>query len=125
MAGGIQAIGLNARLIAEIIATRFDRHDDLFECRVAGPLADAVDRALNLASASFDGRQTVGDAQSQIVVTMRTEDCPPDVRHVRRQMLQGGAILKPPGVTDRNRDFGWRKPWFNRPFDDLAQEIEF
>ena len=71
MAGGIKAIGANRRLKAEIIASRLERHHDFFQGRVAGPLSQTVNRALDLACTAFDCRQAIGHAQSQIVVAMR------------------------------------------------------
>ena len=50
------------------------RHDDLFERRVAGALADAVDRALDLPRAGADRRQRVGDREAEVVVAVRAED---------------------------------------------------
>jgi hypothetical protein len=51
-----------------IVLPHAHRHDDLFERGVAGPLADAVDRAFDLARAVFDRGQAVGDRQAQVVV---------------------------------------------------------
>ena len=49
------------------------RHHDFLERRVAGALADAVDRALHLTRAGGDRGQRVGDRQAEIVVTVRAE----------------------------------------------------
>ena len=50
-----------------------DGHDDLLERRVAGPLADAVDRALDLPRAGAQRRQRVRRRQPEIVVAVRAE----------------------------------------------------
>src|SRR2546425_5330431 len=50
-AGGAEALRVDAGLEGEIIAARFDGHDDLFKGTVAGAFAQAVDGALDLAGA--------------------------------------------------------------------------
>ena len=112
------------RLVMEVIAPRLDRHHDLFEGRVAGPLAQAVDGALDLASASVDGRQAVGNPQSQIVVTVVLKNGPIDVRHMLPQILKDVAILLRDGVADGVRNIDCRRAGRNGPFDNLAQKIE-
>jgi hypothetical protein len=124
MAGGIETIGADPRLIAEIIASRLDRHDDFFERRIAGPLADSIDRALNLACAPFDRRQTIGDAQSQIVVAMSAEDRLADIGHVFSQVLEDVPILSRDRVSHRIRNIDRRRAGLNGPLDNLAEEIE-
>ena len=56
------------------IVAHVRHHHDFLERGVAGPLADAVDRALDLARAGADGGEAVGDRQPEIVVTVRAED---------------------------------------------------
>ncbi len=53
-----------------MIASGVERHHDLFERRVAGPLADAVDGALDLAGAVLDAGERVGDGQPEVVVAV-------------------------------------------------------
>jgi hypothetical protein len=50
-----------------------ERHHHLLERGVAGPLADAVDGALDLRGAGADGRQRVRDGQTEVVVAVRAE----------------------------------------------------
>ncbi len=61
--------------VVEIVA-RAQGHHDFFERAVAGPLADAVDRAFDLPGAVFDARQAVGHGQAQIVVAMHADHRP-------------------------------------------------
>ena len=61
-------------------------HHDLFERRVAGPLAEAVDRAFDLPAPGLDRGQAVGDGQAQVVVAVRADDGLVDVRHVLLQV---------------------------------------
>ena len=54
---GHEARRVDAGRAVVVVAARAHGHDDLFERAVAGPLADAVDRALDLAGAVLDGRR--------------------------------------------------------------------
>ena len=56
-------------------------HDDLFERRVAGALADAVDGAFDLPHTGRDRRVRVRDGKAKIVVAMRAEHRFVRVRH--------------------------------------------
>ena len=49
---------------------------------VAGPLADAVDRAFDLPGAFLDGGQAVGDGQAEVVVAVDADDGLVDVADV-------------------------------------------
>jgi hypothetical protein len=49
--------GIDPRFDREDIRTRAHRHDDFFERGIAGPLAQAVDRALDLARTGQHGSQ--------------------------------------------------------------------
>ena len=59
-------------------APGLDGHDDFLQRRVASPLANAVDRAFHLPGAVADGRQRIGDGQSQVVMAMDADDGLPD-----------------------------------------------
>ena len=65
----------------QAIAAHVQRHHDLFERGVAGALADAVDRALDLPRAALHRRQRVGDGQAEVVVAVRAEHHLVGVRH--------------------------------------------
>ena len=58
----------------EVILARPHGHDDFFEGAVAGPFAEAVDGAFDLAGAFLEGGQAVGDGQAQVVVAMDADD---------------------------------------------------
>ena len=49
-------------------------HDDFFQGAVAGPFAEAVDGAFDLAGPFLHGGQAVGHGQAQVVVAMDAED---------------------------------------------------
>ena len=53
------------------IAARANGHDNFFQRGVAGPFADAVDRALDLTSAVLHRRQRVRHRQPEIIMAVR------------------------------------------------------
>ena len=67
---------VDAGVVGQHVAARPDRHHDLFERGIAGPLADAVDGALDLPRAGRDAGQRVGDRQAEVVVAVDGEDQP-------------------------------------------------
>ena len=65
-AGGRDLVGLDpAREVRELGGPRAEGHDDLLERRVAGPLAEAVDRDLHLPRAGLDGGERVGGGEAR------------------------------------------------------------
>ena len=62
--------GVQPRVTGEHIAPGAQRHHHLFQGRVAGPLAEAVDRAFNLPRAVQHPRERVADREPQVVLTM-------------------------------------------------------
>ena len=71
------------------------RHHDLFERRVAGALADAVDRALDLPGAAFDRGERIRDGQAEIVVAVRAEDHPIGMRHALANRAEERRAFRP------------------------------
>ena len=71
LARGIKLIEFYVCRHAEALAAHVERRGNLFQRRVAGPFADAVDGALHLARAGLHRRQRIGHSQSQIVVAVR------------------------------------------------------
>ena len=106
-----------------MVSPCFHGHHDLFERAVAGPLADAVDRAFDLPGADGQRGEAIGDGQPQVVVTMRAEDGLVGVGHPRADVLEelarfrGGSVPDRVGKIDRPAAAG------NRRFDDAAQEV--
>ena len=85
-AGGVNLGGVHIELDVEQVPAGVQGHNDFLEGGVAGALADAVDAALDLPGAGFDGGQAVGDGQAQVVVAVDGEgyavdagDIPADV----------------------------------------------
>ena len=104
------------------IGAHFERHHDLFERRVAGALADAVDRALDLPRAGLHGGQRVRDGQAEIVVAVRRQDrAVADARaHGREHALDIGRQR----VADRVGQVDRRRAGVDRRLGDLAEERE-
>ena len=75
------ACELIAGVVRQAVLPDAQRHHELFERRVAGALADAVDRALDLPDAALDRREAVGDREAEVVVAVRAEDRAIGVRH--------------------------------------------
>ena len=70
-----ELLGAHADVDAgEEVAARADRHDDLLERGVAGALAEAVDRALDLACTGDHAGERVGDRHAEVVVAVRRHD---------------------------------------------------
>ena len=53
------------------VGARLEAQDDLLQCGVARPLADAVDRALDLPHAGPYRGQRIGHCKAQIVMIVR------------------------------------------------------
>src|SRR5260370_38289975 len=69
LAGCKQMRTYNTGFVGIAVGANPHGHDNFFERRVAGALADAIDCALHLARACGDCGQGVGHGKTQIVVT--------------------------------------------------------
>ena len=114
----VMAVSYGSRSLADA-----ERHHDLFERRVAGALADAVDRALDLAHAALDRGEAVGDGQAEIVVAVRAEDRLVGVRDAAADLLEELADVLRRRVADRVRQVDRRRAGVDRRLDDAAQEV--
>ncbi len=114
---------LNGRVVRQTVLTHAQRHHQFFERRVAGTLADAVDRAFNLPHAALNRRQAVGHRQAEVVVAMRAEYRPPGVRNARQDVGEELAQFVGRGVADGVRQIDGRRAGGDHLLDDAAQEI--
>ena len=73
-AGDVGAV--DAGLEGQTVSPHLQRHDDLFQRRITGPLAKAIDGTFYLARAALNPGQTIGHGQAQIIVTVGREDHP-------------------------------------------------
>ena len=122
-ADGDEALGLHAAVGAIEVVARAQGHDNLFERAVAGPLAQPVDRALDLSGAGLDGREAVGHGHPQVVVAVDADDGAVDVRHTLAERLDHAVHVAGRGVADGVGNVDRRRPGGNRRFDHLAEEI--
>ena len=122
---GIEPIGVDAVSQAEVIAPRLERHHDFLERAVAGPLAQAVDRALDLPGALLRGPpgcwRRPGPRSSWQWTLMTALSMP---RTFFFRCADGGGVLLRHRVADRVRDVDRRGAGLDRPLDDLGQEIQ-
>ena len=122
-AGGHQPPGVDVRVgMIEIVAGP-QGHDDLFQRAVAGPLAQAVDRALDLPGAGLDGGQAVGHGHAQVVVAMDADHGLVDVGHAVAERLDDVVHVAGRGVAHRVGNVDRRGPGGDGRFDHLAEEI--
>ncbi len=110
---------------AEKIAPRFERHDDLFHRRVAGPFANAIDRAFHLARALGDRRKGIGNPQPQIIMAMHADRCRtgPELRHRIAKMPDECPILLRHRPAHRVREVHRGGTGGNDRFADFHEEL--
>ncbi len=95
--------GLDTGVEGQAVAARLQRHDDLFQGGVAGPLAQAVDGALDLARPALHPGQGVGDGQAQVVVAVGGEHHRVGARHAGDQVAEQLGVLVGIGCSRRCR----------------------
>ncbi len=122
-AGGGQLLRRDTRAERrELGRSRAQGHDDLFERGVAGPLAEAVDRHLDLAGAGLDRGERVGRRQAQVVVAMDADRGL--VADERDDALDERPELRRDGVADRVRDVDRRGTGLDDRLVDLEQVVD-
>ena len=120
----VEPLGLDAGRQAVVVEPGLQGHDDLFERGVAGALADAVDRALDLPGAGLAAGQAVGDGHAQVVVAVGADDRPVDVGHALLERADDRRVLERRRVADGVRDVHRRGAGLDGGLDDLAEEVE-
>ena len=110
-------------VVGQYVPPRVDRHDDLLQRRIACPLADTVDCALDLPRTGLHSGQRIGDGHAKIVVAMNRKDSLVSVRHPIAEHIEQGKILLRHGVTDRIGDIDGRRTGIDRRLDAGTQEI--
>ena len=114
---------LDAGPEAVVRVARAQRHHDLLERRVAGPLADTVDRDLNLARACLHAGQRVRGRETEIVVRVDAERRLVQLGHVGVQRLEDLLVLVRRGVADGVGDVDRRRAGGERRAHDLGHEL--
>ena len=107
--------------VLEVVAARLDRHHHLFERGVAGPLAQPVHRALDLAGAVGHTGERVRDREAEVVVAVRRDDevAAHGVDHVADQL----PVVLGNREADRVGDVERRGAVVDRDLADLAHEV--
>ena len=123
LAGGKDLARVDGRVERQAVGAHAGRHHDLFERRVAGALADAVDRALDLPRAGGDRRERVGDGKPEVVVAVRAERRLGRVRHAGQDRREEGADLVRDGEADRVGQVDRRASGGDDGLDDAAEEV--
>ena len=103
---------------------RGERGGDLFECGVAGALADAVDGALDLTRAAVDAGERVGDGHAEVVVAVRGEDDRVGVGDVGANFFEERLVLGGRGVADGVRDVDGGGAGLDGDVDHLDEEVD-
>ena len=96
----IELARVDAGVQAEQVAAGFQRHDDFFQRGISGALADAADRAFDLARAGAYRGQAVGHGQAEVVVAVRRDDDVVDARYITPQPADAGVHFFRGGVAD-------------------------
>ena len=115
---------VDARREADVGLARAQEHHDLLQRRVAGALAEAVDRALDLARARLQAGEGVRDGQAQVVVAVHGQD---DVAQAGDELVQArqerGVLLRH-RVADGVRDVDRGRALLERGRDHLGGELD-
>ncbi len=100
VAAAVDLLGDDVAIDLVHLMAGVEGHGDLFQAGVAGPLADAVDRHLDLARAVLDAGQRVGRGQTQVVVAVARDDHVLAARRVLTDVADQLAVLLRHGVAD-------------------------
>ena len=108
---------------ADVGLARREQHHDLLERRVAGALADAVDRALDLARAGLHAGEGVRDRQAEVVVAVHGQHDVAQRGHQLVEAAEEARVLVGHRVADRVRDVDRRRALVDRDLDHLGGEL--
>ncbi len=122
-AGAGDVPGVDAGLVGQPVGAHAQRHHHFFQGRIAGPLADAVDRHLDLPRPALHARERIGDRQAQVVVAVGGEDHCVRARHIGDQVAEHVGVFLRVGVADRVGDVDGGGAGLDRHLDAAAQEV--
>ena len=114
----------DARREADVGLAGAQQHHDLLQRRVARALAEAVDRALDLARAGLQAGEGVGHRQAQIVVAVDREHDVAQIGHQLVQAAQERRVLVRHRVADGVGDVDRRRALVDRRLQDLGGEVD-
>ena len=122
--GACQHRGFDAGRERIGVAARLQRHHDLLERRVAGPLADAVDGAFDLPGARLDARDGVGHREAEVVVAMDREDRLVAARHALAHGPEHGRVFGGRRIAHRVGQVDGGGAGLDRRLDAAAEIVE-
>ena len=99
------------------------RHHQFFQRGIPSAFSDAIDRALELASALFHSLKEVGDSKAKIVVAVNGENSVIDIGNVLIDPSDQIAELSRCGVADGVGNVDRGCPCRNGGFDHLIEEL--
>ena len=114
---------IDARRAREHILARAHGHDDFLERRIAGALAEAIDRAFDLPRAVHHRRQRVRDGETEIVVAMDGPHGAIGIRNPLAQRFDQRAELPRHRVADGVGNVDRRRTRGDRRLQQPAQEV--
>ena len=109
---------------ADVGRARVQQHHDLLERRVARALADAVDRALDLARAGLQAREGVGDGEPEVVVAVDGQHDVAQARHQLVEAAEEGDVLLRHRVADGVGDVDRRGALVERDLHHLGGVLD-
>jgi hypothetical protein len=101
--GAGEVARVDACLVGQGIAAHFHGHHDFLQRGIARPLAETVDRALDLAGAVGDAGQRICDREAEVVMAVRGPDHLVRVRNGFDQPSDQCAVFFRVRVADRVR----------------------
>src|SRR6202040_605400 len=123
LTGGEELIEFDVVGVGQLVAANHEGCGDLFECGVAGALADAVDGALGLTGSSLNAREGVGDGHAQVVVAVGGEDDVVNAGDLCEEHAEGGGVLVGSGVAHGVGDVDGGGSGLNGDGDDLDEKV--
>jgi hypothetical protein len=123
LAGGVELAAVDAGRVGHPVLAHLERHDDLLDRGVAGALADAVDRALDLPRAAAHRGQRVGDTEAEVIVAVRAEHDRVGVRHALADRLEELEDLVRRRVADGVGQVDRAGAGLDHRLDHAAQEV--
>ena len=115
---------VDAGVEPDVGRARVQQHHDLLERRVARALADAVDRALDLARAGQHAGERVGDRQPEVVVAVDREHDVAQAGHQLVEPRQEVRVLVRHRVADGVGDVDRRRALVERDLQHLGGELD-
>ena len=123
-AGARDLARVDAGREADVGGAGVQQHHDLLERRVARALADAVDRALDLARAGLQAGEGVGDGEAEVVVAVDRQHDVAQARHQVVEAAEEGAVLVRHRVADGVGDVDRRGALVERDLHDLGGVLD-